>query len=136
MSNMLALTESGNMSPIGPREGLYIVGSAISDVAIQNLPSHSETRAKQTAELTEIKNFKGHALKVGGLEAYEMLADAKDAKTGTAMLLYQVIAPDEGGYFIIQGLVSADRAAVVLPEFRQVTETFRKLEEARRPTPQ
>jgi hypothetical protein len=42
------------------------------------------------------------------------------------MRLYQVIMPDETGYFIAQGLTRADRAAVMVPEFRAVTAGFRK----------
>jgi len=138
VGNMLMLTESGNTGPVGPKEALYIVGSSVSDIRIPDLRYFSETRARQTAQTTGVANFRGRALKVGGLEAYELVADAKDARTGTAMLLYQIIAPEAGGYFIIQGLVEVERAAEVLPEFRRVTETFRKAaaNEASRPTRQ
>jgi hypothetical protein len=39
--------------------------------------------------------------------------------------LYQVIIPDETGYFIIQGLTRADRVADIFPEFRALTGSFR-----------
>lgn len=66
-------------------------------------------------------------LTMGGLKAWELLADAKDVKSGTPIRLYQVIAPDEGGgYFIVQGLVGMDRAAEILPELRRVTASFRR----------
>ena len=41
------------------------------------------------------------------------------------MRLYQVIIPDETGYFILQGLSRADRANDIFPEFRALTASFR-----------
>jgi len=43
------------------------------------------------------------------------------------MKLYQVIAPEGEGYFIVQGLVIAGRAPAILPEFKRVTATFRRI---------
>jgi len=43
------------------------------------------------------------------------------------MRLYQVIIPDDTGYFIFQGLIRADRAGEIVPEFRAVTGSFRRL---------
>lgn len=126
MSNMLMLTESGTIAGLGPGDPIYVVGNAISSAGIGNLQAFSEARAKQTAQMKDIRNFTGHGVKVDGLDAYELVADANDARTATPMKVYQVIVPDVTGYFIIQGLISAGRADEVLPEFRRITETFRK----------
>jgi hypothetical protein len=137
MANMLILTESGRMGLLGPTEALYVVGSSVSEGRIADLRAFSEARAKQTAEVKDIRNFDGHTLKVGELAAYELLADAKDMKTGTPIRLYQVVALDGSGYIMMQGLVGAARAAALLPEFRRVTASFRKApaEAARPPAP-
>jgi hypothetical protein len=42
------------------------------------------------------------------------------------MKMYQVTGVDDEGYFIIQGFVSARRSTEVVPEFKQVTTTFRQ----------
>jgi hypothetical protein len=42
------------------------------------------------------------------------------------MRLYQVVIPDETGYFILQGISRADRAAEMVPEFRKLTASFRR----------
>jgi hypothetical protein len=47
-----------------------------------------------------------------GLDAYELEADAADARSGTPVRLYQVITADEDGYFILQGVARADRATI------------------------
>lgn len=126
MSNMILLTESGTVERQGPGDPLYIVGNSISSAGIHNLPAFSEARARQTAQMKDVRNFKGQAVKVDGLDGYELLADAKDSRTGTPMSLYQVIVPDVTGYFIVQGLISAGRSDEVLPEFRRITATFRR----------
>jgi hypothetical protein len=127
VSNMLILTESGKMGTLSPGEPVYIVGSSIRPGGSGDLKAFSEARAKQTEQIQDLENLSGREITIGGLAAYELLADAKDVKSGTAIRLYQVIAPDDdGGYFIVQGLVGADRAAGMLPEFRRVTESFRK----------
>jgi hypothetical protein len=127
MSNMLLLTESGKMGALGPGEPVYVVGGSIGPGGSGDLKAFSEARARKTEQIRDLENLSGREITLGGLAAYELLADAKDVKSGTAIRLYQVIAPDGNGYFIVQGLVGADRAAGMLPEFRRVTESFRKV---------
>jgi hypothetical protein len=112
--------------PLGPGEPIYIVGSSIGPGGGGDLKAFSEARAEQTEHLRDLENVSGREITIGGLTAWELLADAKDLRSGTPIRLYQVIAPDGGGYFIVQGLVGADRATEMLPEFRRVTESFRK----------
>jgi len=126
MSDLVMLTESGTMGSLGPTDPLYIVGRSITDSRIGDLPSFSEARARQTAQIRDVQNVSGHALTVGGLAAYELVADAKDVKTGRAMRLYQVVMPEGGGYLIAQGLVGAERGAELLAEFRRVTASLRR----------
>ncbi len=129
VSNLLMLTESGKMGTLSPGEPVYIVGSSIRPGGSGDLKAFSEARAKQTEQIQDLENLSGREVTIGGLAAYELLADAKDVKSGTAIRLYQVIAPDgDGGYFIVQGLVGTDGAAGMLPEFRRVTESFRRVE--------
>lgn len=126
VSNMLMLTESGSTGPLGPGEPLYVVGSSIGPAGSGDLKAFSEARARQTEQIEDLRNVMGREITLGGLAAYEILADARDVKTGTPLRLYQVIALDGDGYFIVQGLVGADRAAEMLPELRRVTESFRR----------
>lgn len=125
VSNMVAFTESGTMGSPGSTETLFVAGHSIGQGQIPDMESFSEWRAKQTRLITGLTNVTGQDVTVGGLDAWELGADAKDAKSGRAMRLYQVIVPDETGYFILQGLASADRAAELLPEFRTLTASFR-----------
>jgi hypothetical protein len=127
LSNMLMLTESGTTGSPGSTEALYIAGHSLGQAQIADVQNFAESRAKQTALTTNVTNFAGRALQVAGLDAYELEADATDARSGRAVRLYQVIIPDETGYFILQGLSRTDRAAEIFPEFRTVTASFRRL---------
>jgi hypothetical protein len=127
VSNMLMFTESGTIGTQGSTEALYIAGHSIGEGQIRDLRGFSESRATQTTLTKEVSNFTGRVIQVGGLDAYELEADAADARSGRAMRLYQIIIPDETGYFILQGLIRADRAGEMFPEFRAVTASFRRV---------
>lgn len=124
VSNMLMFTESGTIGSPGSSEALYLVGHSIGRGDIADLRSFSESRARQTTLMKGLENFTGRTIQIDGLDGYEIEADAVDARSGAPMRLYQVIMLDETGYFIAQGLARADRAAVLLPEFRTVTQGF------------
>jgi len=124
--NLLLLSESGSMTQQDPAEAYYVVGPSVSTVPIEDLQAFSETRAKQTAQVKEVQNVQGRAFELGKLRAYELLADAADAKSGLPLRLYQVVALDGDGYVIAQGFVGAARASEMLAEFRSVTESFER----------
>ena len=127
VSNMLMFTESGTTGSPGSTEALFVAGHSIGRGQIPDVQTFSESRAAQTKLITGLTNVTGHAATAGGRDAWELGADARDARSGRPMRLYQVIIPDETGYFILQGLSSADRAAELLPEFRALTASFRLL---------
>ena len=127
VSNMLMFTESGTIGSPGSSEALYIAAQSLGKVSLGDVRAFAETRAKQTKVMTGFTNFSGRPIQVGGLDAFELEADGTDARSGQAMRLYQVIIPDETGYFILQGLCRADRARELFAEFRTVTGTFRRV---------
>ena len=126
VSNMLTFTESGTMGSPGSTEALYLVGHSIGQGDLRDLQAFSETRARQTTLTTGVGNFAGRVVQVDGLDAYELEADALDSRSGLPLRLYQVIIPDGTGYFIAQGVSGADRARVMVPEFKAVTASFRR----------
>jgi hypothetical protein len=126
VSNLLMFTESGTTGSPGSTEALYLVGHSVGQGHLGDLRTFSEARAKQTTLIKGVGNFTGRMLQVDHLDAFELEADAIDARSGASMRLYQVIIPDETGYFIVQGLSRADRALELLPEFRAITASFRR----------
>src|SRR5687768_16126604 len=120
VGHMLALTETGTLTPASPDASLYFVGHSVGAVAIGDLRAFSERRLAQTTRTRGITDVTGRRTQLNGLDAYELEGNATDAKTGRRVRIYQVIAPDDAGYYIIQGFISPARAEEVVPEFRAV----------------
>ncbi|MEO6213813.1 MAG: hypothetical protein ABIP65_09330 [Vicinamibacterales bacterium] len=127
LSNMLMLTESGTMGPHGPDAALLAIGSSIAPVRIDDLKAFAAARASETKQLKDIRISQQGATTIDGVAADEIVAEGTDRTTGTKVALYQVILPDRGGYILMQGMVSPARASVMVPEFRRVAATFRRL---------
>lgn len=126
MGNMLMLTRGGTTRPTPPEDPLYVVGSSLVDVAPGDLRAFAEHRAMQTAQTRNVRILSSRDMGVDGLQAYEIVADADDTRSGKPIRLYQVIAPEGRGYFIFQGLVGPDGAPEYLAEFRRLTSSFRR----------
>jgi len=127
MNNMVIFNEEGSLSPLGPGEPFYIAGNAVAKTDIPDLPAFSRTRALQAANISLLRDAKGRSIRIDGLDAYELLAEATHRGSGIPIQFYQVIAPTDGTYFILQGFVETGRAAEFLAEFRHITETFRRV---------
>jgi hypothetical protein len=126
VSNTLMFTESGTTGSPGSTEALYIAGHSVGQGRITDARTFAESRAKQTDRLNGVTGFTSRPISIDGAAAYELEADAIDSRSGRPMRLYQVIIPDETGYFILQGISRADRASEIVPEFRRLTASFRR----------
>jgi hypothetical protein len=127
MNNMLLLTESGTMKPQGPNSAMFIVGSSVAPVRIDDLAAFAESRARQTKQLKAIRIAPHGSVTIDGTVAHELIAEGTDQPTGRAVTLYQVLLPEDGGYVLMQGLVASSRGAALIPEFRAVAQSFRRL---------
>ncbi len=128
MGGNVLLTEPGRPKTGAEGHPLYLAGMSHSPVAVGDLAEYSKSRAARTETVNAVENLRGRETKVAGLDAYEIVADAKDAKSAASLLLYQVLVPDGKGYWLVQGLVAAERSAEWLPLFRKITESIRKQE--------
>jgi hypothetical protein len=126
MSNMLMLTESGRMGPLGPTAALLVVGTSVAPVDLSDLKSFAITRASQTKQLKNLRVSDQGATAIGNEAAYELVAEGTDIATGRLVTLYQVVLPDPQGYVLMQGMVASARAATLVPEFRRAAQTFRR----------
>jgi hypothetical protein len=126
MSNLLLLSESGQMTPQSPDAAIFVVGSSVAAVDLGDLKAFSRQRAGQTKQLTDIRVLQERSTTIDGVAGYELVAEGTDAATGRAVTLYQVVLPDPSGYILMQGLVTPSRATVMVPEFRKVAQTFRR----------
>ncbi|MCM2314915.1 MAG: hypothetical protein NDJ92_07175 [Thermoanaerobaculia bacterium] len=126
VSNLLILTEGGVEGTVAPNDPLLVVGASISEVDLRDLEAFSETRLQQIEQITGVKNVTGSATRVDGLSAYEIVAEAVDAKSATPLKVYQLVVADGRRYFLAQGLVGATRAEEFLSQFREVSNSLRR----------
>jgi hypothetical protein len=126
MSNMLMLTESGQMGPQGPTAALFVVGTSLAQVDLSDLKAFATTRASHTKQLKGLRVSEQGATTIGHDAAYELVAEGTDIATGRLVTLYQVVLPDPQGYVLMQGMVASTRAATMVPEFRKAAQTFRR----------
>jgi len=128
MGGNVVLTQPGRPKTGAAGDPLYVAGMSHSAVAVGDLAEYSKSRAARTETLLAVGNLRGRETKVAGLDAYEIVADAKDTKSAAPLLLYQVLVPDGKGYWIMQGIVAAECSEEWLPVFRKITESIRKQE--------
>ena len=126
LSNMLMLTESGQMGPQGPTAALFVVGTSLAPVDLSDLKAFANTRASQTKQLNGLRVSEQGATAIANEAGYELVAEGTDIATGRLVTLYQVVLPDPQGYVLMQGMVASTRAATMLPEFRKAAQTFRR----------
>lgn len=126
LMNTLMLTKGGVEGPVSAEDPLLVVGASISDVDLSDLDAFSRQRLSQTAQVKQLENIQGGVTTVGGLPAYELTADAQDARTGVPIRIYQLIAADGARYFLVQGLVGQVTAPTFMPQFRDVARSLRR----------
>jgi hypothetical protein len=131
ISNTMMFNESGVLGGNNSTEAVYLVGSSVADPAMADLKAFSEQRA---AAMPQVKNFtdmKGRKLKVDGMDAYELVADAADTKSDAPMKYYQTIAKELGGYYIFIGAAGAKDGDAMVKTFRDATATFKRVAPAK-----
>jgi hypothetical protein len=129
MGNGLALNETGSMSPSEPDQAIYIVANSLGKVDVADLKALSEHSARHIDHVKDLRNMIWSTTQLDGVQAYEIVADGTDARSGKPIKMYQVLASNGSGYFLIQGFVLAERASEMVEEFRRVTATFRRVQQ-------
>jgi len=131
VGNALVFSESGSMTHGDPNQAILVMGTSLSAFAIPNLEQFARDRATRSTQVGPLRNIVGRALTVDGLPGYEIVAQANDARTGREVRMYQLVLVEQRTYYLAQGFVPADRARVMLDQFRQVTGSFQRLKTPR-----
>jgi hypothetical protein len=130
MGNMLSLTPDGGSAPLAPGVPRCFVGLSVAEADLTDLRAFAEGNARRTVTVRGVQVLRGRPLRIDGLEAWELEADAKHSASGLPLRLYQVVISEGRDYVLIVGMVEASRAADYVPAFRHVAESF-----SRRPPP-
>lgn len=125
MNKALIYTEDGALPLRSPGDPLFIVAPSLSDVEMGDRRQFAEKRLSATAQATGITVTSTEPVHVAGLDGFESLAEAEDAKSETPIVIYQVMLFDGGSYILMQGLVGTARREEFLPEFKAMSRSFR-----------
>jgi hypothetical protein len=121
-NDSLVLSESqaqkGHVAPV------VTAGASRARVAIDDLAAFARTRLEQTPSVHEIQIRSQSARPLGKLAGHEIRADAKDAESGRAVRVHQVLAEDGGRYYLVQGIFDAEDDARLSPAFEAVAASF------------
>jgi hypothetical protein len=99
-------------------------GASRAQVAIADLPDFARTRLEETVSVREIQIRSEGARPLGKLAGHEIRADAKDAESGRAVRVHQVLAGDGSRYYLVQGIFDAEDDARLTPAFEAVAASF------------
>jgi len=126
LPNMISFTRGGHRGALSPSEPLFLAGSAVSGSGVRDLEAFARRQLSGIAEIEAIAVDSSRSLELDGLPAHELVASARDVRTGLPLHVYQVVAADGDRYFVLQGIVGADGADAFMPQFRELAASFRR----------
>jgi hypothetical protein len=113
-----AQAQKGHVTPV------VTAGASRAQVAIDDLAAFARSRLEQTPSVFEVQIRSQAARPLGKLAGHEIRADAKDAESGRAVRVHQVLAEDGGRYYLVQGIFDAADDARLSPAFDAVAASF------------
>ena len=125
LGGTLSLSESDGTAPVPPNEALVVIGTENGVISAGDAERRVSDRARRTVTLSAFSDFEIQEIEVAGRTAYELTGSAVHEASGTPLRLYQVVIPMAFSYYIIQGMVSADREAEFMETFRSLANSFR-----------
>jgi hypothetical protein len=128
VANALLLTEGGKQGTLAPGEPLLIAAASLSEVDLTDLGAFAQARLRQTEQLTGPWKSGGQELEVDGHRAWELAGEATEKRSGRPVKVYQLIVADgPRSYLIVQAMVDPARWDELLPQFRAVGHSLRRL---------
>jgi hypothetical protein len=125
-SNMLLYTQSGSIPKKSIDDPLFIVGQSVSKIETDDIESFAKSHILQTDSVTGVEIELSNKMSIDNLNGYEIVAKAKDSKSGEPMFIYQTMLFDAQGYYLMLGMVSDRQRQAYLTVFREMAGTFKR----------
>lgn len=126
MTNALMYSEHGAFPQKSVDAPLFIVASSLRKLDIPDIKAFSESRILSTASIKGIEIKESTAITIDGLRGHEIVANAKDDRTGEPMIVYQATLLDGEIYYVMQGLISSKNKTEHLETFRAMAKSFKR----------
>ena len=124
MSNSLIFTADGELPTKSEDKITLIATKSFTEIDIQDKKLFALNRLKQMPiELEKIQATT--EITIDGVSGYEMIASAKDKKTGDSEKIYQVILFSDKLYYLLFGSTN-DKSEKNINELKQVVRTFKR----------
>lgn len=124
-------TRDGQLTPADTSmaRAVFVVAPSIDKRAIPDVTAFATRSLSTLSGYADIALDTTRKVQIAGLAGVEVKASAKDTSTGQTMQLVQtlLLGPD-GGYYRMIGMAPAAEAETLVPEFRQIAESFKLVE--------
>ena len=121
--NSLLLTSGQSDAVQGAEQPILIIAQS---VAPQPANDQREALARQLLTSNTFMNEtvleRSQSFRQGGSEWHEIVAKAKDGRSGVPVIVQQTIRFMPGGYLRMVGIVKEDQRDVVMPRFRRIVD--------------
>ena len=126
VSNMLLYSKGAIFPSADADDPVFIAGPAISNVNVDDPEEYAKWRILQTASVTNIEIERSGKVVIDKLNGHEIVARARDTKSGKAVVIYQTMLFEGQRYFLLLGIVGSNNRDVYLPVFKAMAESFKR----------
>lgn len=123
LGSSLMLTKGGSQSKGSPEDPFIVIVRSTAGVAIMDLSAFAKRRLAETSKLSDQHITAESEITIGGMPAYELVADALD-ENAVPVVVYQVVALEGRYYYIIQGWVGAGLQNQYVEQFRTIARSL------------
>jgi hypothetical protein len=120
----LLFSKDGTVQKTLPEDPVFVAAFSATREPISNQRKFAERRLKDNYGMKRISKLSSSPVTINGLEGIESLASAVDAKSGTPLMIYQVMLFEKSRYILMQGIAGAALRDEYLPEFRAMAHSL------------
>jgi hypothetical protein len=127
ITNTLSYTMDGVIPISAPKYPLFVAAPSIRPVdEEEDKREFAEEQLRELAQIRFVTVKSSEAITLAGLSGFELLAEAEDVKSGTPMVVYQVILFDGSSFIRMLGMVGTELRDEYLPEFKTMARSMKK----------
>ncbi|MGU3494734.1 hypothetical protein ACLBXM_11885 [Xanthobacteraceae bacterium A53D] len=121
LGNTAAFLTEGEKNEFGPADQpLFVVSVAAGSVRDDERANFAVRLVTTTPGFRDLKIERAEPLRINNMAGFEVMANAKDAKTGTDVKIIQWIRFGTNGYMRMMGIIKADTFADYYPKVRAI----------------
>ena len=125
-SDRLVLIRQDQIGPVEGADPRIFVSRHELATPVEDLPRYASEHLLLSGQTAVLENVSERRLRLGGLNAFEIVAHGQSFDGSRPLLVYQVLALDKNSYYVVQAFAARQDEQRYLAEFRQVAQSFRR----------